>query len=67
LQSPFQCDASATTMSFPYDASLESNRCRYFFGNTTDDYYTAPCDCAMANGTLGFCRFPGNLQMQNLI
>jgi hypothetical protein len=67
LESPYRCDASATTASFPYDASLESNRCRYFWGNTTEDYYTAPCDCAMGNGTLGFCRYAGNEEMKSYI
>jgi hypothetical protein len=64
LDPPYKCDASATTASFPYDPSLESNRCRFYWGNQTDEYYAAPCDCAMTNGTLGFCRYPDTPRMQ---
>ncbi len=48
---PYACDPSQRTATFPYDPSLESNRCYYYYAQTTDQYYSAPCDCAMTGGT----------------
>lgn len=63
IEQPYKCDPSVRTAPFPYDPNLESNRCQYFYGASNFDYYTASCDCAMNNGTEGYCKYPGTLEI----
>jgi len=45
--SPFSCTANLT-----------DNLCKYFIDNSTVDYFTARCECAL-DETVGYCPNPG--------
>ncbi|CDW72142.1 UNKNOWN [Stylonychia lemnae] len=62
---PYPCNPSTKVTSF--DQLNNVNNCRYYFANTQNGYYEDECSCAMNGGQEGYCKYPGQEELNDYI